>query len=78
MTTTCCPPAPLALRQPPLQRWLGRLRYAWDTWRAQSARQAEWQALEHLSDRTRRDLGLAERAPQAPSRALWDIERGTW
>lgn len=78
MTTACCPPAALTMRQPPPQRWLAALRRSWATWRAQSARRAERHALEQLSDSTRRDIGLAERAPPAPSRALWDHERGLW
>jgi uncharacterized protein YjiS (DUF1127 family) len=54
------------------------LRRRWTAWREQSARRAEWRALEQLSESTRRDIGLGERAPLAPGRALWDHERGLW
>jgi len=78
MTTACCPPVGLTEHPLPSQRWLATLRRNWAAWRAQSAHRAEWRALEHLSDSVRRDIGLAERAPLPPDRALWDHERGLW
>ena len=77
MSTVCCPPIDLSERTPP-RRWLATLRRSWTAWREQSARRVAWRALEQLSDSTRRDIGLAERAPPAPDRALWDLERGRW
>lgn len=79
MTTACCLPAtPLNLRQPPSQGWLAALHRVWAAWRAQSLRRSQWRVLDELSDSTRRDIGLPERAPPAPTRALWDHERGLW
>ena len=78
MTIACCPPVAQTERPSPAPRWLATLRRSWAAWRERSARRAEWRALEELSDSTRRDIGLAERAPLAPGRALWDHERGLW
>ena len=79
MSTACCPPATTLIERPPTSpRWLTPLRRRWTAWREQSARRAEWRALEQLSESTRRDIGLGERAPLAPGRALWDHERGLW
>lgn len=78
MTTVCCPPAPVAVRPHAPRPWLKVVHRAWVDWRESSRRWAELQALEQLSDSTRRDLGLAERAPPVSSRTLWDHERGLW
>lgn len=78
MTTACCPAAPLAVRAHSPQRWLAGLHRAWAAWREHSWRQAENQALEQLSENTRRDLGLGERVPPAWQRTLWEYERGQW
>ena len=78
MTTACCHTAPMALPSRSPQRWLASLHDAWTAWRESSRRWAEVQALEQLSESTRRDLGLAERAPVSSRSSLWEYERGLW
>lgn len=71
MTTAnpCCPDAfptqPINVRQP-MESVRAYLTDLWGAWRKRQLERAKWQALEELSDATRRDLGLAERQLQTP------------
>ncbi len=47
--------------------------------RARSAERAQWRALRHLSERTLRDIGVADQMPPQPETlSALDYERGRW
>ena len=84
-TTTACCPAPMTMTSqalarpttPSTARWRTLFQRAWQAWRERQQREAEWRTLAKLDERTRRDIGLAERSP--PGAGLpWDLERGRW
>lgn len=78
MTTACCPQAPLALPAAVPSGWLSLLGRAWGHWRARVHLRATQRALDGLDDRTRRDLGLAERGAPTRAERLWELDRGSW
>ena len=77
-TAATCTAIVLPTRRPLLQRWRNSLGEIWAAWRQQARRHAEMRSLEGLSDATLRDIGLAERVFQQPTRSSIDYERGRW
>jgi hypothetical protein len=69
----------LLARAVPYQQWWSVLTEAWRARRRWVLHRATLRALQHLDDRTLRDLGLAEQLPyRAPTLPTHDFQRGSW
>ena len=78
---TACAPHALVIRTPrwPWRRVSSLLVEAMQAWRTAVQQQRRLRALQGLSERTRRDIGLADEWPQPPGGVtLADHERMRW